>query len=136
MAVQHFSDASVTINSVDLSDHVESVKLTYNQDTLEKTAMGNTEHRFAAGLLDWSVEVVLFQDYASGSVDATCWNLNGAGEVPLVLRPDSGSVAVDNPQYTGNVVSEGYEPISGGVGTLPKVTLRLKAASVLARATS
>lgn len=133
MAVQVFSDATFVINSVDLSDHVDSVKLEAKADALERTAMGMTEHQFAQGLQDWSVEVTIFQDYAAGSVDPTLFALLTAGAVPFTMKPDSGDISTSNPEYQGNVVFEGYEPITGGVGTLPKVSAKFKPASALVR---
>ena len=133
MAVQNFYNAHVTINSVDLSDHVESVKLEYKADMLEKTAMSNGEHRFIAGIKEWSLEVTLFQDYAVGSVDATLWALVGAAAVAFVVRPDAGAQSTTNPTYAGSIVFEGYEPVSGGVGTLQKVNAKFRAASALSR---
>lgn len=136
MAVQNFYNAYFLVNAVNLSDHVESVKLEYKADMLENTAMSMTEHRFQAGLKDWTLEVVMFQDYASGSVDATLNALVGSASVAFETRPDAGAVAVANPKWTGSIVLEGYSPISGGVGTLQKVTAKFRAASALTRATA
>jgi len=133
LAVANFSDASVTINSVDLSDHVESVRLETKADMLEETAMGDTTHQFQAGLLDWSLEVVLFQDYAVGSVDATLDALVGAAAFPIIIRPDSAAKSTTNPEYTGNGVLEGHQGLGGGVGTLQKVTARIRPAGALTR---
>ena len=131
MAVETFDAAYFLINSVDLSDHVESIKLEYKADMLEKTAMGMTEHRFMAGLKDWNLEVTLFQDYANGSVDATLNALVGGAAVAFEVRPDTGAVAVTNPKWTGSVVFEGYTPLTGGVGTLQKVNAKFRAATAL-----
>lgn len=136
MAVTNFYNAHFTINSVNLSDHVESVKLDFKKDMLESTAMSNTEHRYVAGLTDWSLEVTFYQDYAVASVDATLWTLTSAGAVTFALRPDAGAKSTSNPEYGGSVYLESYEPISGGVGTLQKVSAKFRAASVLTRSTS
>ena len=133
MAVANFTDASATINSVDLSDHVESIRLETKADMLENTAMGNTTHTFQAGLLDWSVEIVFFQDYAVGSVDATLEALVGAALFPIIIRPDSAAKSTTNPEYTGNGVLEAHQGLSGGVGTLQKVTARIRPAGALTR---
>lgn len=135
MAVTNFYNSFFSINAVDLSNHVESVKLDFKKDMLESTAMSNTEHRYVAGLTDWSLEVTLYQDYASGSVDPTLWALTSAGSVAMILRPDAAAKNSTNPEYTGSVFLESYEPISGGVGTLQKVSAKFRAASVLSRTT-
>jgi len=136
MAVANFYNAYFLINSVDLSDHVESIKLDFKKDMLESTAMGDTEHQYVAGLTDWSLEVTLYQDYASASVDATLWALTSAGGVTFELRPDAGAASTTNPEYGGSVYLESYEPISGGVGTLQKVSAKFRAASALTRVTT
>lgn len=136
MAVQHFFNAYLLLNAVDLSDHVESIRLEYKADMLERTAMSNTEHRFMSGLKDWSLEATLYQDYAAGSVDATLNGILGGAAVAFEVRPDSGAVAVTNPKWTGSVVLESYSPIGGGVGTLQKVSAKFKPATALTRATT
>jgi hypothetical protein len=131
-----FSAAYGLLNSVDLSDHIESVKIDYNADMLEITAMGMTEHRFLSGLKDWSIEVVFFQDYASGSVDATLHALVGAAAWAFEFRPSTAAVGVTNPKWTGSSVLEGHQPLSGSVGIIQKVTSKLRAATALTRATA
>ena len=135
MAVLNFNDAFLSIGGIDLSDHIESVKLEVRPDMLEKTAMSDTEHRFQQGLQDWSLEVTFYQDYAGGSVDATLWALVGAASgSAMVLRPDSAAKGAANPKYTATLIFEGYEPLTGGVGTLQKVTAKFRPDSALARA--
>lgn len=136
MALDTFDNAYFLLNAVNLSDHVESVKLEYKADMLEYTSMGHTEHRFMSGLKDWSLEVTLFQDYAVGSVDATLNAIIGGAAVAFETRPDAGAVSTTNPKWTGNIVLEGYSPIGGGVGTLQKVQAKFRPASALTRATS
>lgn len=136
MAVQVFTAAYGLLNSVDLSDHIESVKIEYNADMLEITAMGMSEHRFIAGLKDWNIEVVFFQDYAASSVDATLHALVGAAAWPFEFRVSTAAVGVTNPKWTGSAVLEGHQPLSGGVGTIQKVNSKLRAASALTRATA
>jgi len=136
MAVLNFSNAYFLVNAVDLSNHVESIKLSYKADMLEKTAMSMTEHQFMAGIKEWDLEVTLYQDYGAGSVDPTLNGLVGSAAVAFEVRPDAGAVSVTNPKWTGSVVFEGYEPITGGVGTLQKVNAKFRASSALTRATS
>lgn len=141
MAVTVFYNAYCALNAVVLSDHVESIKLEVKADMLEKTAMSMTEHQFVAGLKDWSVDVVFFQDYAASSVDVTLYNLIGAAAFTMDLRPDAGAPSATNPRYSGSgvipgavvAVLESTQPLSGGVGTLQKVNAKLRAAAALNR---
>jgi len=136
MAVQNFYNAYFLVNSINLSDHVKSIKFDSKVDTLEVTAMSNPEHRFIQGLKDITFEVTMYQDYASGSVDATLNTLLTAGAVAFETRPDAGAVAVTNPKWTGNLIFEGYEPISGSVGTVQEISAKFRPAGAITRATA
>jgi hypothetical protein len=50
MASFVLTNAYVKINSVDLSDHVRSVKINYSAETPDNTAMGATTHSRLPGL--------------------------------------------------------------------------------------
>lgn len=144
MAVSVFYNAYASVNGVNLSDHVESVRLEWKADMLEKTAMSNDTHVFVAGLFDWSIEISFYQDYAAGSVDATLAGLLGAAAFTLEIRPDAGAVGATNPRFSGAGVSPGsavallesYSPITGGVGTLQKTSAKFRPAAKLVRQTS
>jgi hypothetical protein len=67
MATFVLTDASVVINSVDLSDRVSSVTLSVEVDEQEDTAMGDTYRSRIGGLRDWSVDIEFHQDFATRS---------------------------------------------------------------------
>lgn len=138
--VHVFSDAFVSINAVDLSDHVKSVTLTYGAELQEDTAMGDDTKSNTSGLKDWTIEVELYQDYTAAKVDATLFPLVGGAAVALELRDDkSQAVAVDNPKFTGTGVVESYQPVGGSVGeiAMTKCTIRPGGATpTLTRATA
>jgi len=50
MAITVLTNVSVSYNSVDLSDHVESVEINQSYDEVEITAMGATAKSFSPGL--------------------------------------------------------------------------------------
>ena len=118
-------DASVIINSVDLSDHVTSVTINYSAEILDKTAMGANSRARVAGLKDFSVDVEFNQDYAASNVDATMFPLIGAAAFPIIIKPTSGAVSATNPSYTGNALLESYGPVAGAVGELGKVSVSM-----------
>ena len=57
MAVFLNNKVGVKVNSVDLSDHVQSVTLNRTFDELEVTAMGDSGHKFVKGLEASSVTI-------------------------------------------------------------------------------
>lgn len=136
MALIVFKNASVTINAVDLSDHVKSVEIKYSAESLENTAMGATFKGKQAGLKDWSMSVEFYQDYAAAQVDATLFSLVGAAPFAIIVRPDAAVKGTANPEFTGNVLLPDYTPITGSVGELATVKVDFEGTGALGRATS
>jgi len=135
MATSVLTDASVNINSVDLSDHVTSVSISYEADAVEDTNMGDTTHTQLGGLFNYTVDVEFSQDYAASKVDATLFSLVGATST-VVLKPTSAAVSATNPSFTGTMLLTSYPPISGAVGELATASANFAAAGALVRATS
>jgi hypothetical protein len=135
MATLVFTDAYVYINSVDLSDHVKQVALTYEAEILDSTVMGTDGTRAnIPGLKNWSLEVTFLQDYGAGTVDVTLFALVGAPAFPICIRPVKSSlVGTTNPDFEGSAVLASYPPITGNVGALGECAASFKCASALAR---
>ena len=135
MAKLVLTDASVTINSVDLSDHVQSCTLNFNTDQVEVTSMSDTAHKFVGGLDNITCDVTMFQDFAASEVEATVFDLVGT-TTTVVVKPTSAVVGADNPTYTitGAYVAS-HTPVAGTVGDAAMTTLNF-VGGVLAKATS
>ena len=103
MAKFVLTDASVTLNSVDLSDHVSSVTLDITADEIVTTAMGDTFQSRTGGLKDGTLSIEFQQDFAASEVDATLFPLLGT-TTSFVVKPTSGAVSATNPSYSGNVL--------------------------------
>ena len=132
MSVFALTDASVVINSVDLSDHVRSIA----SEELDTTAMSATGFRTrAGGLKDGSLAIEFNQDFASSEIDATFNGIIGT-VVAFVIKPTSGSVSSTNPSYSGNVLITEYSPIANGVGELATLTVTFPTSGAITRAVS
>lgn len=117
MTTRVLTDASVTVNAVDLSDHVQSVTVELSRETQDDTAMGNTARSNSAGLKTNSMSVTFLQDFAASEVDATLWTLYDAGtEHDVVVKETSSAVGATNPTYTLTGFITDYNPIGGSVG--------------------
>lgn len=139
MAVTVLTNASVTFNSVDLSDHVESVEIDMSYDDVEITAMGATAHSFSPGLRNDEIKVTFLQDFAASEVDQTLNSyLGNATGATLVVKPVATTVSSVNPSYTMTATIYSYQPISGSVGEASKteVTFKPVAGGFIVRATS
>jgi len=135
MAKFVLTDASLVINSVDLSDHVRSVTLNYEAELQDDTTMGDDTRTNLGGLKNWSMDVEFTQDYASGEVDATLFSIVGSA-VTVVLKPTSSAVSATNPSYSGTGVIGSYSPIGNSVGDLAVAPVTIAPAGTLTRATS
>jgi hypothetical protein len=117
MAVLVLTNAFITINSVNLSDHVASVTLTTNDDVVETTAFGSTARTRVAGLGDNSVAIEFHQDYATSNVEATVYPLLGT-TTSVVVKPNGATTAATNPSYTFTALVSEWTPLNGAVGEL------------------
>lgn len=112
------TDAFVTINAVNLSDHIASVTLSTTEDIIETTAFGSTARTRIAGLLDNSITLEFHQDYAATSVEATIYPLIGAAPTAIVVKPNGATTSSTNPSYTFNCLVSEWTPLNGAVGEL------------------
>jgi hypothetical protein len=122
MAKIILTDASITVNSVacQLSN---SVTLTYEKDSVEVTAFGDSGHKFTGGLQNITCEMQLFQDFAASQTEATIFPLVGV-PTTLVIKPTSGATAADNPEYTlTDTMLVSHTPVAGAVGEVAMTTL-------------
>ena len=135
MAVFVLTDASVTVNSVDLSTYVTSVTLNYEKDSVEVTAMGSSGHTFTGGLQNISLDVTFNQDFAATKVAATLDALIGL-TTTVVVKPTTAAVSATNPSYTiSNAFLAGTQPVAGSVGDLASMSVSFTGGT-LVKATS
>jgi hypothetical protein len=120
MARLVLTNAFVTINGVNLSDHIASITLTTTDDVIETTAFGTSARTRIGGLADNSVAFEFHQDYAAASVEAT---INGSPSLvgtvtAVVVKPNGSTTAADNPAYSFNCLISEWTPLNGAVGEL------------------
>ena len=131
-------DALVSIGGTDLSDHVREVRISYEREIQDKSAMGTAARQKKAGLENWTATIAFNQDYDAGSVDATIWAAaKGSASVAVIFRPDkTAGVGVNNPNYTGTAWVSNYDPLAGAVGDLAEAPITLEGDGLLSRATT
>lgn len=117
MATFVLRDASVVVNSVDYSNHVQSVEVTTSMETQDATAMGNQARAYNGGLFADAIKVTFHQDFAASQVDVNLYTLYRARTShDVVVKPTSSAVSATNPKYTLTGVITDYNPIAGSVG--------------------
>ncbi len=117
MAVITLTNAYITINSVNLSDHIASVTLTTTDDVIETTAFGSSARTRISGLADNSVALEFHQDYATSSVEATIYPLIGT-TTAVVVKPNGATTGAQNPSYSFSALISEWTPLNGAVGEL------------------
>lgn len=123
MAVLVLTNAYISVNSVVLSDHGNSVTVNYEVDQIEVTAFGDGGHKFTGGLQNNSIEMTLMQDFATSNVEATIYPLVGT-TTTVVIKPNGATTSATNPSYTiTNAYLAAHTPVAGAVGELAQTTL-------------
>lgn len=138
MAAFVFTDADISINGVDLSDHGISVVVDLGLEAQDITAFGHTAQASAPGLKTGDLQLEFLQDYASAKVDATIGPIALDGSVvTVIIKPTSEAVSSTNPSYTATMWVSSYQPIGGSVGDQSKapVTMVNNGSAGWARAT-
>jgi len=135
----HFvnKDIVVTIDGVNLSDHVSEVSIESERDEVDVTAMGATNKVNVAGLGDATITMTMFQDFAPSEVDSTLWPLSTTNTAFVVtVKATSAATSTTNPLYSMTSLMYGYSPISGGIGdaSSTELTFRNAAQAGLTRA--
>ena len=123
MAVLVLTDAVITVNSIALSDHANSVTLNYEIDSVETTAFGSTGHKFTGGLQNNSVDIEFMQDFAASNVEASIYPLVGT-TTTVKVKPTSSATGATNPEYTlTGCFLAAHTPVGAAVGELAMTSL-------------
>lgn len=139
MAKTILRDASITVDSVDLSDHASSVTINTEYDDVDVTSFGATLREHAKGMGDGSIEIEFYQDFDAASVDATLWPISQDPDpVTIVVKPTSAAVGATNPSFTMQGMLMNYSPLAGSVGeaSTTSVTFQNGAQTGIVRATA
>ena len=108
--------AAPTTPSIDISAYVTSAVINQIVDELEVTAMGDTAHKFVAGLQSGTFTIDFINDWASSQVMQT---LNAAFGQTLsisAITVKGTVVSASNPSYQFSVLVNNLTPIgTGGV---------------------
>ena len=132
MAVFVLKDASLVVNSINLSAYVSSITLDYAVDAIAADGMAATNgHVFLGGLQNNSLAVTLNQDFAASTVAATLDALVGT-TTTVVIKPTSAAVGATNPTYTiSNAFLAATQPVNGAVGDLAQMSVTFQGGTLV-----
>jgi hypothetical protein len=118
MAITLNNKVGLKINSVDLSDHVTSATLNQVVDELEVTAMGDTNHKYVAGLGSGTLSVSFLNDTATGEVLATLQAAFGTTVAAKLIQDAGTAVGAENVMYEFDIFVNNLTPINGAVSDM------------------
>lgn len=135
MATFANTNAYLSVNGTDLSDHVRSAQIAADGEALSSETMGDSWTEKTMGLKSWTLDVEFLDDFASSSVDSVVWSAFNTGTaVAVVYRPVNGTVTATNPQYSGNILPNKFT-LGGTLGQMAAKSLSYPGTGALSRAT-
>lgn len=131
MAKQIIQFESVTVNSVDLSDHIDTLVVAEKWDDNDVSSLGAKAHEHLLGLADPTIQLKFFQDFDASSVHATLGPLAGSNtSFPIVITVDGrSSVSATNPKFTMQAIMPSYDILNGTIGKPSDTTVTFVNAS-------
>jgi hypothetical protein len=116
--------AAPTVPSIDISAYVTNAVINQIVDELEVTAMGDTAHKFVAGLQSATFSIDFLNEWASSQVMQTLNAAFGQTLAVSVITVKGTAVSAANPTYQFSVLVNNLTPIGqGGVAEVATSSL-------------
>jgi len=111
--------AAKTTPSIDISAYVTNAVINQVADELEVTAMGDTAHKFVAGLQSGTLTLDFINDWASSQVMQTLNDCFGATISVSMITVKGTAVSAANPTYQFSILVNNLTPVGqGGVAEI------------------
>ena len=135
MAVFLNNGVVLTVNSVDLSDHVTAVTINRSFDELEVTAMGDSGHKFVKGLEASSITIDFLNDTASSETLQTLQAVWGTNTT-VTVKQTSAATSATNPLYTMTCLINNTTDVNGSVADISTQSITFNVSGTIAVTTS
>ena len=135
MAVFLNNGVVLTVNAVDLSDHVTAVTINRSFDELQVTAMGDSGHKFVKGLEASSITIDFLNDTASAETLQTLQAVWGTNTT-VTVKQTSAATSATNPLYTMTCLINNTTDINGSVADLSTQSVTFNVSGTIAVTTS
>ena len=135
MAVFLNNGVVLTVNAVDLSDHVTAVTINRAFDELEVTAMGDSGHKFVKGLEASSITIDFLNDTASSETLQTLQAVWGTNTT-VTVKQTSAATSATNPLYTMTCLINNTQDINGSVADISTQSITFNVSGTIAVSTS
>ena len=131
VGVKLATNAAKTTPSIDISSYVTGVTINQVVDELEVTAMGDTAHKFVAGLQSGTFTIDFLNDWAASQVMQTLNDAFGQTLSVSCITVKGTAVSAANPTYEFSILVNNLTPVgTAGVGDVASssVTFTLNSA--------
>jgi hypothetical protein len=116
--------AAPTVPSIDISAYVTNAVINQIVDELEVTAMGDSAHKFVAGLQSATFTIDFLNEWASSQVMQTLNAAFGQTLAVSVITVKGTVVSASNPTYQFSILVNNLTPIGqGGVSEIATSSL-------------
>lgn len=116
--------AAPTVPSIDISAYVTNAVINQIVDELEVTAMGDTAHKFVAGLQSGTFTIDIINEWATSQVMQTLNAAFGQTLSVSVITVKGTTVSAANPTYQFSILVNNLTPIgTGGVAEIATSSL-------------
>ena len=117
VGVKLATNAAKTTPSIDISSYVTGVTINQVVDELEVTAMGDTAHKFVAGLQSGTFTIDFLNDWAASQVMQTLNDAFGQTLSVSCITVKGTAVSAANPTYQFSILVNNLTPVgTAGVG--------------------
>ncbi|MFJ3282446.1 phage tail protein [Streptomyces halstedii] len=128
--------AHVSLGSNDLSSHARKCEVTVEVEDKDVTTFASLGWKeVIGGLKSGELGLEFLQDVAATKIDSIMWPLLGT-VVPFVVRLDSAPKSASNPEWSGSVLINGWNPIEGSVGDEASVSVSYPTSGAVTRTTT
>lgn len=129
--------AAYFVGAVDLTGQTSRLHFEASVEEKECTTFGSGGAKeVVGGLEEGNVTFTFKNDYAAGALDDIMAGLVSRTPQTFAVRPNAANVSTSNPQYSGSILVNSWQPISGNVGDLPQVSRTYTKSGPIVRATS
>jgi hypothetical protein len=111
VGVKLATNAAKTTPSIDISSYVTSAIINQIVDELEVTAMGDTSHKFVAGLQSGTFTIDFINDWASSQVMQTLNDAFGQTISVSCITVKGTAVSAANPTYQFSILVNNLTPL-------------------------
>jgi hypothetical protein len=126
----------LSINANVLNAYTRKAELTVEVEEKDVTNYASAGWKeVLGGIKSAGLSVEFLQSFTAAELDAIMWPLLGT-VVPFEVRADQAAVGTSNPKYTGNVLINGWSPLTGSVGDEATVSQDFPSSGAVTRATA